>query len=362
MFYYFLTPLRELFIGFNVFRYITFRAAMAGITAFWLSLWLGPKLIKLLNEINMKQTIERAGFQNLYQEHAGKEKVPTMGGLIILGALLGSVVLWADLRNRYVLLCALTVFWFGLIGFIDDYLKFSQKNSKGLSGKLKLCGQLAWGLTVGALLYHQSPQWHSVAIPFLKNWVLVMGPFYILFVAVVITGSSNAVNLTDGLDGLAVGCTLMIALTYGFFSYVTGHAGFSHYLHIPFISGAGELAIFCAALFGAGMGFLWFNAYPASIFMGDVGSLALGGALGTIAVLTKKELLLVFVGGIFVMEALSVILQVGSYKLRKKRIFQMAPIHHHFQLKGIKETKVVIRFWIIAIILSLFGLATLKLQ
>jgi len=218
------------------------------------------------------------------------------------------------------------------------------------------------GLGIGTFLYFDSPVWCNVALPFFKNWFLILGPFYILFVALVITGTSNAVNLTDGLDGLAIGCTLMIALTYGVFSYVTGHTAFSHYLRIPYIAGAGELAVFCAVLFGSGLGFLWFNAHPASVFMGDIGSLGLGGALGAVAIFTKKELLLVIVGGIFVLEAVSVILQVFSYKLRQKRIFRMAPIHHHFQLGGLKETKVVIRFWIISILLSLLGLATLKLQ
>jgi phospho-N-acetylmuramoyl-pentapeptide-transferase len=270
--------------------------------------------------------------------------------------------LWADLRNRYVLLCLLVTAWLGMIGFVDDYLKLSKKNSKGLRGTYKLIAQIALGVYLGSVLYLESPRWHDVAIPFLKNWVLAMGPFYIAFVVLVVAGASNAVNLTDGLDGLAIGCTLMISLTYGVFSYVAGNYIFSHYLKIPFVPGVGELAVFCTALFGAGMGFLWFNAHPASLFMGDIGSLSIGGALGAVAVLTKKEFLLVIVGGIFVAEALSVILQVLSFKLWKKRIFRMAPVHHHFQLKGLKETKVVIRFWIISVILSLFGLATLKLQ
>ena len=362
MLYQLLYPLREYFFGFNVFRYITFRAAMAGITAFIVCLWIGPGLIRFLSKLDLKQTIEREGFAALYGEHAGKEKVPTMGGVIILGAILLSTLLWADLHNRYVWLCLLIVLWLGGVGFVDDYLKLAKKNSKGLAAANKFIGQAVIGLGIGVFLYFDSPVWRDVALPFCKNWFLVLGPFYVLFVALIITGTSNAVNLTDGLDGLAIGCTLMIALTYAVFSYVTGNAQFSHYLQIPFIAGAGELAVFCAVLFGAGMGFLWFNAHPATVFMGDVGSLGLGGALGAVAIFTKKELLLVIVGGIFVMEALSVMLQVGSYKLRHKRIFRMAPIHHHFQLGGLKETKVVIRFWIVSILLSLLGLATLKLQ
>ena len=279
-----------------------------------------------------------------------------------MGAIFTSLLLWADLRNRYVILCGVVMLWLGVVGFADDYLKFSKKNSKGLKGSYKMAAQLVLGLAIGLFLYHDSPVWQDVAIPFLKNWFWALGPLYVVFVATVITGSSNAVNLTDGLDGLAIGCTIMMALTYGAFSYVGGHSIFSRYLHIPYIAGVGELAVVCAALFGAGLGFLWFNSHPASLFMGDMGSLSLGGILGTIAILCKKELLLVFVGGIFVMEALSVILQVASFKLRKERIFLMAPIHHHFQLKGLKESKVVIRFWIISIILSLFGLMTLKLQ
>lgn len=335
---------------------------MAGITAFIVCLCIGPGVIRFLSKLNLKQTIEREGFSSLYQEHAGKEKVPTMGGLMILGSIIISTLLWADLRNRYVWLCLLIVLWLGGVGFVDDYLKLAKKNSKGLAAANKFIGQAIIGLGIGVFLYFDSPVWRDVALPFFKNWFLMLGPFYILFVALVITGTSNAVNLTDGLDGLAIGCTLMIALTYAIFSYVTGHAAFSHYLQIPFIAGAGELAVFCAVLFGSGIGFLWFNAHPATVFMGDVGSLGLGGALGAVAIFTKKELLLVVVGGIFVLEAISVIFQVLSYKLRQKRIFRMAPIHHHFQLGGLKETKVVIRFWIVSILLSLLGLATLKLQ
>ncbi len=362
MLYHLLYPLRDLFFGFNVFRYITFRTVMASITAFAISVLIGPKVIRVLSNLNMKQGIQREGFSRLYAAHEGKEKVPTMGGLLILGAVLFSTFLWADLTNRYILLCVLTMVWLGAVGWIDDWLKLSKRNSKGLSAANKIIGQLVLGIGIGVFLYLDSPKWQEVGIPFFKNWVWVMGPAYVLFVTLVIVGTSNAVNLTDGLDGLAIGCTILMALTYSVFSYVTGHSKFSLYLQIPFVSGAGELTIFCAAVAGAGMGFLWFNSHPASVFMGDIGSLSLGGALGVVAIFTKKELQLPIVGGIFVIEAASVILQVASFKLRRKRVFLMAPLHHHFQLKGLDESKVVIRFWIVSTLLALFGLATLKLQ
>lgn len=362
MLYHFLYPLRDYFFGFNVFRYITVRAAFASITAFVISIIIGPRLIAWLQGLDIKQTIKRTGFSALYEAHAAKEKIPTMGGLLILGALLGSTLLWADLSNHYIWITVLVVLALGGVGFMDDYLKLTKKNTKGLPALWKLAGQLIPAVLVGIFLCYESPTWTTVNFPFLKNAAMMLGPFYVLFVVFVIVGASNAVNLTDGLDGLAIGCTVMIALAYALFSYVTGNFKFSNYLQIPYVAGAGELTVFCAALFGAGLGFLWFNSHPAAVFMGDTGSLSLGGALGAVAVLTKKEFLLVLVGGVFVIEALSVILQVGSYKFRKKRIFLMAPIHHHFQLKGLSESKVVIRFWIISIILALWGLATLKLQ
>ncbi len=335
---------------------------MAGVTAFLVCVWAGPFLIRFLSGLNLKQTIQREGFSKLYTAHREKDKVPTLGGVLILGAIVFSTFLWGDLTNRYVLLCVAVMLWLGAVGFADDILKLLKKNSKGIKAFTKLSGQLVAGGAIGLFLYLDSPSWQEVSIPFLKNANLGLGVFYVFFVMIVITGASNAVNLTDGLDGLAIGCTIMIALTYGVFSYVTGNAKFSAYLQIPFISGAGELTVFCAALFGAGMGFLWFNSHPASVFMGDIGSLSLGGALGAVAVFTKKEFLLLIVGGVFVAEALSVILQVGSFRLRKKRIFLMAPLHHHFQLKGLSESKVVIRFWIVSIILALLGFSTLKLQ
>jgi phospho-N-acetylmuramoyl-pentapeptide-transferase len=360
--YNLLYPLSDRFFAFNIFKYITFRAAMAAVTAFVVSLLIGPLVIRFLSGLNAKQTIEREGFSKLYEAHKGKEKVPTMGGLLILGAIVVSTLLWADVTNRFILICLGTVIWLGAIGFVDDYLKLLKKNSKGMTSLNKIFGQLTVGLAIGAYLYFDTPGWQEVHVPFLKYATFSMGPMYILFVSVVIAGASNAVNLTDGLDGLAIGCTIMVALTYAAFSYLTGNSVISGYLQIPFVTGAGELTVFCAAIFGAGMGFLWFNSHPATVFMGDMGALSLGGAIGAVAVFTKKEFLLLVVGGVFVVECLSVILQVGSFKLRKKRIFRMAPIHHHFQLSGLSESKVVIRFWVVSIILSLLGLASLKLQ
>lgn len=362
MLYHLLYPLRDYFFGFNVFKYITFRAALASITAFLISLVIGPRVIKYLHDLDLKQTIKREGFSKLYEAHQGKEKTPTMGGLLILLSLIFSTLLCADLTNRYILLALGTVVWLGAVGFMDDWLKLQKKDSKGLHARKKMLGQLAWGLFIGTFLYLDNPHWQSVSVPFAKDYFIYLGAFYVIFSAIVIVGASNAVNLTDGLDGLAIGCTIMIAVTYGIFSYIVGNANFSNYLQVMFVPGTGELAVFCAALFGAGIGFLWFNSHPASVFMGDLGSLSLGGALGVIALFIKKEILLVLVGGVFVAEALSVILQVASYKLRKKRIFLMAPLHHHFQLKGIPESKVVIRFWIVSLILALWGLASLKLQ
>lgn len=357
-----LYPLRDYFFGFNVFKYITFRAAMASITAFLVCVIVGPRVIAYLSALNLKQTIKREGFDKLYDAHKAKSKTPTMGGLLMVGAIVLSTLLWSDLDNRYVLVSLCVLVWLGAVGFIDDYLKLLKKDSKGLTALNKLIGQLAAGVGLGLFLYYDAPHWQAVDVPFFKDVVWRAGLLYVPFVALVVTGASNAVNLTDGLDGLAAGCTIMVALTYGVFSYITGNAIFSNYLQVPFILGAGELTVLCAAVFGAGMGFLWFNSHPASVFMGDIGSLALGGALGTVAVFTKKELLLLIVGGVFVAEALSVILQVASYKTRRRRIFRMAPVHHHFQLGGLHESKVVIRFWIVCIILSLFGLASLKLQ
>lgn len=363
MLYYLLFPLRDLFGGFNVFKYITFRSAMAAMTTFFISVLFGSKIIRKLAQLRVCENVrQREEVHALYDLHHHKQGTPTMGGLMMVSAILLSTFLWADIKNRYIILSLVSILWLGGVGFVDDYIKLRFRRSKGLSARAKLIGQLVLGIAMGIFVYLDPNSSTKLDVPFLKNLTLELGIYYIVFVTVVIIGASNAVNLTDGLDGLATGCILMVAISYGVLSYVTGHLRFSQYLFIPYIEGVGELTVLCAAMIGACLGFLWFNCYPASVFMGDVGSLALGGAIGLIAIFIKKELLLVIVGGIFAMEALSVILQVGSFKLRKKRIFRMAPLHHHFQMLGWSESKVIVRFWIIGAILALFTLTTLKLR
>jgi len=362
MLYQFLVPLRDTFSGFNVFRYITFRAVLAAITTFFICVVFGERLIRKLAALKVCETVRpKEEVHGLYDLHRHKQGTPTMGGLIIVGAVCAAMLLWGDLTNRYVLLTLLATLWLGIVGFIDDYIKLRFKR-RGLSVRAKFLGQVLLGLVLGIFVYLDPGCNTTLDIPFLKSASVSLGLFYILFVMFVIVGTSNAVNLTDGLDGLAVGCILMVAFCYGILSYLSGHVEFSQYLLIPYIEGAGELAVFCAAVFGACLGFLWFNCYPAAVFMGDVGALALGGAIGVVAVLIKKELLLVIVGGVFVAEAVSVILQVASFKWRKKRVLRMAPLHHHFQMLGWSEPKVIVRFWIIAVILAFFALATLKLR
>jgi len=294
--------------------------------------------------------------------HKDKAGTPTMGGLLIVTAIVISTLLWGDMTNKYVLLALVSIIWLCVVGFLDDYLKMKLKKSKGLTARSKFIGQIMLGLMLGLYVYFDPQIGKQLDTPFLKNLVMNLGIFYVLFTMTVIVGSSNAVNLTDGLDGLAIGCTIIVVLTYTALSYITGNAKISEYLNIIYIPGTGELAVFCAAMLGAGLGFLWFNCFPANVFMGDTGSLALGGAIGVVATFIKKELLLLIVGGIFVMEALSVIIQVTSFRFFRKRVFLMAPIHHHFQMKGWSESKVVIRFWIIGIILALVSLSTLKLR
>ncbi|UCH12350.1 MAG: phospho-N-acetylmuramoyl-pentapeptide-transferase [Candidatus Omnitrophota bacterium] len=362
MLYHLLYPLKDIFFAFNIFRYITFRAAGASITAFLISLALGPLVIRLLARFKIGETIRREHVKGIYPLHKQKAGTPTMGGIFILASIIVSCLLWADLTNRYILLVLISITWLGLVGFIDDYIKLMNKNKRGISAATKFAGQILLGILVGIILLFDANIGTRLDIPFFKNLIIDLGAFYILFTTLVIVGASNAVNLTDGLDGLAIGCVSIVALTYGAMSYVAGNIKFANYLFINYIPGTGELSIFCAAMVGAGMGFLWFNAYPASVFMGDVGALALGGAIGVVAACIKKELLLVVVGGIFVIEAFSVLLQVASYKFRRKRIFLMAPLHHHLQMKGWSESKIVVRFWIIAIVLALFSLATLKLR
>lgn len=362
MFYHLLYPLRELFFGFNIFRYITFRAAMAAVTAFALSMLLGPALIRKLSELKVGENIRKNECPGLYPLHKGKEGTPTMGGILILLSIIGSTLLWGDLSNQYVMLVIFATAWLGIIGFADDYIKLVKKRSMGLNPRLKFLWQLLLGLIIGVTVSYDPIIGGRLDVPFFKELVVNLGIFYSIFAALVIVGSSNAVNLTDGLDGLAIGCIIMVALAYSGMSYLTGHIRFSNYLNILHVPGVGELTVFCASIVGAGLGFLWYNTYPASVFMGDTGALALGGAIGVVAVLIKKELVLLLVGGIFVAEAVSVILQVGSYKLRRKRIFLIAPVHHHFQLKGWAEPKVTVRFWIIGAVLALLSLATLKIR
>lgn len=362
MFYALLYPLREYSIIFNIFKYITFRSGAAAVTAFMLSLWLGPRMIEWLRQLSVTACNKREHAEQIHKFYEGKGSVPTMGGIILIAAITISMILWGNFSNKYTLLSLLVLLWFGGVGFLDDYLKIRSKSSKGLASFTKLSGQLILGTFLGFYLFFDTSFDHQIYIPFFKDAGIYLGLLLIPFVICVLVGSSNALNLTDGLDGLAIGCTLFAAGTFAIVSYVAGHHSFTKYLGIPFVPSAGELAVFCSALLGAGAGFLWFNSYPASVFMGDTGSLSLGGVLGAVAIFIKKELLLVIVGGVFVWEALSVILQVASFKLFKKRIFKMSPFHHHLQLLGWPESKVTVRLWIIAFILSIVGLSTLKIQ
>jgi phospho-N-acetylmuramoyl-pentapeptide-transferase len=359
MLYHLLYPLHTTFSVFNVFRYITFRTIYASLTAFFICFLLGPWMIKKLASMQVGQYIRDDGPKS----HLDKAGTPTMGGTLIILSLTAAILLWSDLTNYYVWIVLFVIIGYGTIGFIDDYLMQVKKQSKGLSVVNKLLLQSIVALIAGFLVYITPDFSTQVTIPFFKNIRPDFGWGYIIFAAFVIVGASNAVNLTDGLDGLAIGPVIVAATTYMIFAYVSGHVKIAGYLQINYVPGAGELAIFCGALAGAGLGFLWFNAYPAQIFMGDVGSLSLGAFLGTIAVITKQEILLVLVGGIFVIEALSVIFQVGFFKMTSgKRIFKMAPLHHHFELKGWPEPKVIVRFWIIAIALALLAMSTLKLR
>ncbi|MDD5044703.1 MAG: phospho-N-acetylmuramoyl-pentapeptide-transferase [Candidatus Omnitrophica bacterium] len=363
MLYYLLFPFHDILPVFNVIRYITFRAGMAALTAFLLSLLIGPRLIHKLKKMHIGQEVRKEeDSAQLYDLHRKKQGTPTMGGLLILLSIVSANLLWADILNKYLIIACLGTVWLGAVGFYDDYLKIIKKQSKGLSAKNKLAWQMFLGLVLGIIFMLDPNLSTKLDIPFLKDVAINLGYFYILFVILIIAGSSNAVNLTDGLDGLAIGIVIMVAIAYSVLGYVTGNALFSKYLLVPFIPGTAELTVFCASIVGAGLGFLWFNCYPATVFMGDTGSLALGGALGLVAIMIKKELLLVIVGGVLVLEAFSVILQVGSFKLRKKRIFQIAPLHHHFQFLGWSETKVIVRFWIVAALFALFTLVTLKLR
>ncbi|MDM8559383.1 phospho-N-acetylmuramoyl-pentapeptide-transferase [Candidatus Parabeggiatoa sp. HSG14] len=347
--------------GFNVFQYLTLRAILGALTALFISLIVGPLMIHSLRKNQMGQSVRDDGPQS----HLTKAGTPTMGGALILVAVAASTLLWSDLSNRFVLIVLAVTLLFGLIGWIDDYRKISLGNSKGLSAKKKYFWQslVAFSAAFILVMTAQSPTEMQLIVPFFKHVIFHLSPWlFVLLTYFVIVGTSNAVNLTDGLDGLAIMPIVLVAGALGIFAYATGNVNFADYLSIPYVVGAGEVVVFCGAMVGAGLGFLWFNTYPAQVFMGDVGALALGAALGTVAVIVRQELVLFIMGGVFVMETVSVILQVASFKLTGRRIFRMAPLHHHFELKGWPEPRVIVRFWIITVVLVLIGLATLKIR
>jgi len=360
MLYWLSEYLQEYLRSFAVFQYLTVRAILGVLTALGISLLLGPWFIRRLTELRIGQSVRNDGPQS----HLSKSGTPTMGGALILSAIFISTLLWADLSNRYVWAVLIVTAIFGAVGWVDDYRKVAKRDSRGLPARWKYFWQSIAGFGAAIFLYYtaQSPAETQLFIPFFKNVALDLGLFYIVFTYFVIVGTSNAVNLTDGLDGLAIMPSVMVAGALALIAYLAGHSQFSQYLNIAYIPGAGELVVFCCALVGAGLGFLWFNTYPAQVFMGDVGALALGAALGLIAVIVRHEIVLFIMGGIFVLETVSVILQVASFKLTGRRIFRMAPIHHHFELKGWPEPRVIVRFWIITLVLVLIGLATLKLR
>ncbi|WP_395344745.1 phospho-N-acetylmuramoyl-pentapeptide-transferase [Ningiella sp. W23] len=346
--------------AFNVFSYLTLRAILSTLTALLIAILIGPRMILWLQRMQIGQTVRDDGPQS----HLSKSGTPTMGGVLILAAIITSCLLWADLANRYVQVTLFVVVSYGILGFVDDYRKVVRKDPQGLIARWKYFWQSAIAIAVAFFMYSSAtlPQETSLIVPFFKDVLPQLGIFFMVVAYFTIVGTSNAVNLTDGLDGLAIVPTILVAGALSIFAYVTGNANFSDYLNIPFIPLTSELVIVCTAIVGAGLGFLWFNTYPAQVFMGDVGSLSLGATLGVLAVLVRQEIVLIIMGGIFVIETLSVILQVGSFKMRGKRIFRMAPIHHHYELKGWPEPRVIVRFWIISLILVLVGLATLKLR
>lgn len=352
--------LAQYYKAFHVFNYLTLRAMLSILTSLAIAIWFGPKMIDYLRKLKFGQAVRTDGPQT----HLVKSGTPTMGGALILVSIGVSTLLWANLSNPYIWIVLGVMVVFGAVGWVDDYRKVVEKNPRGLPAKWKYFWQSVGGIAAAVALYYlaKTPAETTLIFPFFKDLVLPLGVFYILLTYLVIVGSSNAVNLTDGLDGLAIMPTVMVAGALAIFAYLTGNIKFAEYLHIPYVAGSGELIVICCSIIGAGLGFLWFNAYPAEVFMGDVGALALGAVLGVIAVIVRQEIVLFIMGGVFVMETVSVMLQVGSYKLRGKRIFRMAPIHHHYELKGWPETKVVIRFWIISFMLVLLGLTTLKIR
>ena len=355
-----MAQLETLDVGFAVFQYITLRGILSAVTALLISLLIGPRMIRYLDSLQIGQAVRTDGPET----HLVKSGTPTMGGALIIVAIVTSSLLWGRLDSRYLWVAVVTTVAFGAIGWIDDYRKVVEKDPRGLPARWKYFWQSLVGLTAATALFvtAQQPAETTLYVPFFKDVAIPLGLLFIPFSYLVIVGSSNAVNLTDGLDGLAILPTVMVATGLGTIAYLTGNTNFAEYLHIPYLAGAGELVIFCGAIAGAGLGFLWFNTYPAMVFMGDVGALALGAALGLVAVVIRHEIVLFIMGGIFVVETVSVIIQVASFKTRGKRVFRMAPIHHHFELKGWPEPRVIVRFWIITVMLVLFGLATLKLR
>lgn len=361
MLYELLVPLSEIWFPFNVFRYLTFRTALSAGSALGITLLMGPWVIARLRELQVGQQIRQEGPES----HYSKAGTPTMGGLLIIGSILLSTLLWADLRNLFVWVALLGTSGYAALGFYDDYLGCVHPRRRGMSARSKLVGQILLGTAVGLALWTLAASGlftTQISVPFFKDASPILGLWYVPFAVLVLVASTNAVNLTDGLDGLATGCVMVAAITYTAFTYLAGHALIAEYLGILFVPGVGEVTIFGGAIVGACLGFLWYNCHPADVFMGDTGSLALGGAVGILAMLIKQELLLVLVGGVFSLEALSVIIQVGSYRTRGKRVFRMAPLHHHFELGGWAEPKVIVRFWILAMLFSLMSLATLKLR
>ncbi len=358
MLYHIFYSLHNYFSVFNVFRYITFRTIYATITALLICFIFGDFIIKKLKALKVGQFIREEG----PKWHEDKQGTPTMGGILIILATVVPALLWMDYKNNFLWIVIFTTLSFGFVGFIDDYKKLVKKENKGLSAKSKFLLQIIFAFIISFAIYKFTNVGTVLRVPFFKNFSFDLGIFYIPFAMLVIIGSSNAVNLTDGLDGLAIGPTIIASATFMILAYCSGNYKIAQYLHIPFIRGVGEFTIYAGAMLGAGIGFLWFNTYPAQVFMGDVGSLSLGATLGVAALITKNELLLIIIGGVFVMETLSVIIQVLSYKTTGKRVFRMAPIHHHFELKGWKEPKIIVRFWIISFLLSLVAISTLKLR
>ncbi len=361
MLYKIFYPLRDIFFGFNIFKYISFRAISASGVSFIIFVLFYPRFIIFLRKRGLIENIKRESCEKLYEYHSHKEGTPTSGGILIIISTLITALFFCDFLNPYVLMTALGMIFLGLVGYCDDFIKI-KKNKRGLSKRYKILMQSLWGLILGCYLYLRPTYEPTIEIPFFKTIFLNWGFFYLFFVMLVVIATSNAVNLTDGLDGLAIGSTIIASVTFGIMAYLAGNFKLSNYLYITYVPGAGELMVFLAALIGASVGFLWYNSYPAEVFMGDSGSLAIGGTIATVAVIIKKELLLLIIGGLFVIETVSVLIQIISFKYRGKRFFHIAPIHHHFQIKGWPEPKIIIRFWIISILFALLSLLTLKVR